>query len=200
VGARVVSALNKTDKNSTGTSNYIPADRIFQLADKLTPGIKTYGFIYNFGEPNAVGTIAKAKQYLDSKSIKYQEVTVSNSGEVQQAAESLVGRVDAIFIPNDSLVVSAMPQIVAIATAKRIPVYGTALVHVMTGGLATVGIDDRLIGRRSAEMAVDYFKGKKIADAPVVTFDTLYTVLNSTTASTLGISIPAEFKDATLIK
>jgi putative ABC transport system substrate-binding protein len=199
VAARVVTTMDKPDKNSTGTSNYIPTDRLFELADKLTPGIKRYGFIYNFGEANAVSTIGKAKEYLDARGIAYQEVTVSNSSEVQQAAEALAGKVDAIFIPNDSMVVSAMPQIVTIANAAKIPVYGTALVHVTSGALATVGIDDRLIGSRSADMVIDIFNGKKIVDTPVVTFDTLYTVVNDATAKTLGVAIPADLRDVQVV-
>ncbi|GHU08577.1 ABC transporter substrate-binding protein [Spirochaetia bacterium] len=199
VGAKVVGALNRPDKNATGTSNYIPVDSLFELADTLTPGIRTYGFIYNFGESNAVGTINNAKKYLDSRGISYQEVTVSNASEVQQAAESLISRVDAIFIPNDSLVVSAMPQIVQIANDAGKPVYGTALVHVTAGGLATVGIDDALIGKRSADMVIDYLEGKKIADTPVVTFDTLYTVINRGAAQKLGLTIPQELSGATFV-
>jgi putative ABC transport system substrate-binding protein len=199
LAAGVVTSMEKPDKNATGTSNYIPVDALFQLADRLTPGIKRYGFIYNFGEVNAVSTIKKAKEYLDSRGVAYQEVTVGNSSEVQQAAQSLAGRVDAIFIPNDSMVVSAMAQVVSIAEEAKIPVYGTALVHVVNGALATVGIDDRLIGSRSADMVVDYLEGKNIADMPVVFFDTLYTVINERTAAAIGLEIPAEFADATRV-
>jgi putative ABC transport system substrate-binding protein len=193
LAAKIVSSMERPDRNATGTSDYIPVDAVFALADKLTPGIRRYGFIYNFGEVNAVSTIKNAKSYLDKQGVTYQEVTVSGASEVQQAALSLAGRVDAIFIPDDSLVVSAMPQIVEAATAAKIPVYGTALVHVVGGSLATVGIDDRLIGQRSADMVIDVLNGKKIADTPVVTFDTLNTVINRDTARKLGVTIGPEF-------
>jgi putative ABC transport system substrate-binding protein len=32
--------MNKPDKNATGTSNFIPVDEMFKLADKLTPAAK----------------------------------------------------------------------------------------------------------------------------------------------------------------
>jgi putative ABC transport system substrate-binding protein len=199
VAAGIMTTMEKPDKNATGTSNYIPVSSLFELADKMTPGIKTYGFIYNLGETNAVLTIKRAKEYLTGRAIAYQEITVSNSSEVAQAAESLARRVDAIFIPNDSLVVSAMPQIVEIATAEKIPVYGTALTHVTSGALATVGISDFLIGARSADMLIEYLEGKPLAAMPAVTFDELYTIINEATAAALGITIPDGFADATRI-
>ncbi|MDR2808191.1 MAG: ABC transporter substrate-binding protein [Spirochaetaceae bacterium] len=199
VAAGIMAAMDKPNKNATGTSNYIPVDSLFELADKITPGIKTYGFIYNLGETNAVLTIKRAKEYLAERGIAYQEITVSNSSEVQQAAEALARRVDSIFIPNDSLVVQAMPQIVETANNEKIPVYGTALTHVNGGALATVGISDFLIGARSADMLIEYLEGKPIASIPAVTFDNLYTIINDTTAQTLGITIPQEFAGATRI-
>jgi putative ABC transport system substrate-binding protein len=199
VAAGILSTMETPDKNATGTSNFIPVSELFKLADKLTPGIKHYGFIYNFGEVNAVSTINKAKEYLDSIGTTYQEITVANSSEVQQAAESLAGKIDAFFIPNDSIVVSAIQQIVASATDAKIPVYGTALAHVSGGALATVGIDDELIGARSADMVIEYLEGKAIAAMPAVTFDTLYTIINRTSAQSIGLTIPAEFSGATFI-
>jgi putative ABC transport system substrate-binding protein len=203
VKSKIVSSLDKPDKGATGTSNYIPIDSIFKLADKLTPGIKSYGFIYNFGEPNAVNTIAAAKKYLDGQGVKYEEATVSNAGEVQQAAQALAAKCGAIFIPNDSSVVPAMPQVVEAANAanggKGIPVYGTALVHVQGGALATVGIEDKKIGAVSADMAIEVFKGKKTADIPVVFFKTLDTYINAKEAKRLGVKIPKDLAGAEMI-
>ena len=44
VEARIISDMEKPDKNATGTSNAIPVNEIFDLADQLTPGCQTYGF------------------------------------------------------------------------------------------------------------------------------------------------------------
>ena len=101
VEARIISDMEKPDKNATGTSNAIPVNEIFDLADQLTPGCQTYGFLYNTGEINAVTTVESCKEYLDSIGLSYEEAVVTNSSEVQQAAQSLVGKVDAFFIPND---------------------------------------------------------------------------------------------------
>ena len=56
VGAGILSDMNAPENNATGTSNAIPVEDIFGLADELTPGIEKYGILYTSGEVNAVNT------------------------------------------------------------------------------------------------------------------------------------------------
>ena len=192
VAAGIISDMQKPDKNCTGTSNAIPVSDIFHLADQLTPGCETYGFIYNTSETNSVSTITAAKEYLDSVGLSYKEVVVTNASEVQQAAESLVGSVDAFFISNDTVLQGAMPVVTEIARDAKIPVYGSSAVMVESGAFATIAISDTEIGAISADMAVSYFEGKKIADIPAVVVPATSTVVNKTTADALGITFSEE--------
>ncbi len=192
VAAGIISDMQKPDKNCTGTSNAIPVSDIFHLADQLTPGCETYGFIYNTSETNSVSTITAAKEYLDSVGLSYKEVVVTNASEVQQAAESLVGSVDAFFISNDTVLQGAMPVVTEIARDAKIPVYGSSAVMVESGAFATIAISDTEIGAISADMAISYFEGKKIADIPAVVVPATSTVVNKTTAEALGITFSEE--------
>ena len=87
VGAGVITDMEKPDKNATGTSNAIPVEDIFALSDKLTPDCKTYGMLYNTSEINSVSTVENAKKYLHDQGLSYKEAVVTNSSEVQQAAQ-----------------------------------------------------------------------------------------------------------------
>ena len=60
VAAGLVDAFDRTTGNITGVSNGIDVAKIFALADELTPGIGTYGFVYNEGEVNSQSIIEKA--------------------------------------------------------------------------------------------------------------------------------------------
>lgn len=200
VAAGVMSSMDKPDKNATGTSNLVPVDEIFKLANQLTPQVKTYGILYNTGESNAVTTVEKAKEYLEANGYQYVEATVTNSSEIQQAAQSLTGKVDAFYIPIDSMVQSAMPQVAQIAKDAKIPVYGSSLVMVSSGALATVSVSDTEIGRMSADLADQYFKGTPIEEIPAVTLDTFTTIINQSTADAIGVTIPESLSDATLIQ
>ncbi|EGW41894.1 ABC transporter substrate-binding protein [Desulfosporosinus sp. OT] len=192
VGAAIISNMNVPDKNATGTSNAIPVSEMFKLSDKLTPDRKTYGLIYNTGEINSVTTIKNAKAYMDQNGLKYKEAVVTASSEVQQAAQSLVGKVDAFFIPNDSMVQSAMPQVAEIAKNAKIPVYGSSAVMVQSGAFATISIDDTTIGGMTAEMAYKFLKGTPMAKIPSITVSNFTTVINKTTAEAIKVTVPQD--------
>lgn len=189
VGAGILSDMNAPENNATGTSNAIPVEDIFGLADELTPGIEKYGILYTSGEVNAVNTANSAKEYLDAAGIGYEEIVVTNSSEVQQAAQQLCSECDAIFVPNDSVIQSAMPVVTAAAREAKVPVYGSSAVMVDEGAFATVAVSDTEIGAASADMAVEILQGKTAAEVPSVVVPATATVINKTTMEALGIAV-----------
>lgn len=194
VGAGIITEMEHPDKNATGTSNAIPISEIFELSDQLTPGMQTYGLLYCTNEVNSVTTVNQAKEYLDAQGLSYVEKVVTNSNEVQQAAQSLVGQVDAIFVPNDSVIQAAMPLVAEVARDAKIPVYGSSAVMVDSGAFATVAITDTEIGAISADMAIEYLEGTAIADIPAQVVPANAIVVNEQTADTLGVSFTDEQK------
>lgn len=201
IKAGLVTTFEKPDKNATGTSNFIPIDENFKLADKLTPGIKTYGFIYTNGEVNAVSTIEAAKTYCDANGLSYVEKIVTNSSEIQQAAAALATQCDAFFIPNDSVVQSAMPQVAEAAMAAKIPVYGSSAVMVASGAFATISVGDPETGAASADQAVKILEGAAVSDVPAIVVKDFVTVINEDTAAKIGVTLPEDvLKNAVLLK
>lgn len=191
VASGILTTMEAPDKNATGTSNIVPVDRIFTLAKELTPNVKNIGILYCSGEQNAVQTAEKAKAYLSENGYTYKEVTVANSSEVAQAAQSLAGEVDAIYVPIDSTVQTAMTEVVKAATDKKIPVYGSDPVMVKSGALACVSCSNTQLGQKSAEMADEILRGKKVSEVPAVAMEEFQYVINKATADTLGISVPS---------
>ena len=201
VEAGLVSELDKTDANITGVSDAVGVNEIFDLALVLTPDVKTFGFIYNSGEVNSVAAIEKAKEYCDAKGLNYVEATITSSGDLLQAAQSLVGRADAIFTPTDNTVASAMPVLSAEAIKAGIPVYVGADSMVADGGFATVGVDYKVLGRQVAAMIKRIIDGESIADNPVETLNDYTKIINTTTAKEIGVEVSEELlKDFQIIE
>ena len=199
VAAGVLTEMEHPDKNATGTSNAIPVGDIFALCDKLTPDAAIFGFLYCTSEDNSVNTVENAKKYCDENGIQYREVTVTNSSEVQQAAETLAEKVDAIFIPNDSVIQSAMATVTEVAREKKVPVYGSSATMVDSGCFATIAISDIEIGKLTAGMGLQYLKdGTKPADIPAVIVPASATVINEATLEALGIELTSEVKETAL--
>ena len=192
VAAQLLSDPTAPDGNATGTSDAIAVDQIFALAEELTPGIETYGFIYNLGEVNSVSVISDAKAYLDEQDIAYVESTVTNSGEVSQSAQALLDQgADAIFVPIDNTVASAMTNLSDIATQAQVPVYVAADSMVKDGALATVGVNYTNLGKQTAAMAVKVLEGTPVSEIPVEVLDEYSVVVNEETAAALGIDVSA---------
>ena len=201
IGAGLLTTMEQPDKNATGTSNAIPIEDIFALSDDLTPGMQTYGLLYCTNEVNSVTTIENAKNYLDEKGLRYVEQIVTNSSEVQQAAQALVGNVDAIFVPNDSVIQAAMPLVAEVARDAKIPVYGSSAVMVNSGAFATVAITDTEIGMISADMAIAHFEGKEMSEIPALVVPANAIVVNEDTAEALGVTLSDEQKaDITFVR
>ncbi|NLP36963.1 MAG: ABC transporter substrate-binding protein, partial [Firmicutes bacterium] len=141
IGSGIVNSLDAPGGNVTGTSDAVSAQKIMELALQLTPEIKTVGALYNAGETNSVAVINALKAFAAANGMEVVEATVTATSEVQQAAASLVGRVDAVFSPIDNTVASAMPVVTQIAVEAKLPVYVGADSMVADGGLATYGIN-----------------------------------------------------------
>ncbi len=197
--AGVVTDMDNPDKNATGTCNAIPVSDIFELAYELTPDMcGTFGFVYCTSEVNSVDTIDQAKEYCDANGISYIESTVTNSSEVQQAVQNIIDRVDAIFVPNDSVIQAAMTLITEIARDARVPVYGSSATMVDSGAFATVAISDTGIGVLTADMAIEILEGTDVADIPVQVVPASDTVINNQTLEALGVDLPEDIVNTAL--
>ncbi len=142
------------------------------------------------------------KTYAESKGLTVVEATVSTVNDIQQAAQSLVGRVDAIYEPTDNIIASAMPTLVAITNPAKIPVICGEPNMVKAGGLATYGVDYYKLGFQTGEMAADILAGKtKPESMPIQSLKEMSLTINETNAKLLGITIPEDMlKAAALVK
>ena len=190
VGSGLVTNLEKPGKNVTGTSDAVSAEKIMELAKRITPNIKTIGALYSSSETNSISVVKNLKEYAQKNGMTVVEATITNSSEAQQAASSLAGKVDAMFSPIDNTVASAMPIVAQVANKAKIPFYVGADSMVKDGGLATYGINYTVLGQETANMAAEILNGKKPGDIAVKTMTDMDIYINQVTADAIGVKIP----------
>lgn len=191
VEAKVISDMSKPDKNATGTSNAIPVGDIIEMGYKITSNVTKWGFVYSTSQLNAVNTVESAQAYLDGKGISYENATVETSADVKSAAETLIASgCDVIFVPNDAVVQDGVTALAQVCEEAGIPTYCSSATTVGSGCLATLAIDDKGIGAKTADKCIEYMSGKAIADIPSEVVGIDYCTFNGTLAQKLGISIP----------
>lgn len=195
VGAGILSDINDTSKNITGTSDPIKVDQIIDFALKTHNNTTKIGYIYNAGESNSITSLNKLENYSKNKNILIEKISITSSAEIQSAVSALSDKVDIIFVSNDNTIAEAMPILVNEALKYKIPVYTGADSMVMDGGFASVGIDYVDVGVETARMADKILNGVNTKDIKIELFDTkLNTYINKKTAEKLGFSID-DFKD-----
>lgn len=188
VEAQLAQSMEAPGENMTGTSDYIDTAKILDLVLANNPDTKTLGLIYNLGETNSATTIEDLRPVLEEKGIQAVESTVTTPGEVQMAAQNLISQgVDAIFVPIDNTVASAMSVLADEAIKGGVPVYTAADSMVRDGGLATTGVNYTKLGELTAQMAVQVLQGEDPATMPVQVLNDGIVTANTTTAAALGI-------------
>ena len=192
VDAGLVESMDKPGTNVTGTSDLNPVQKQLELLKEILPDSKSVGVIYNAAEPNSVIQVDIAKEVAKDLGLKIFEATVANSGEVNQAIQSLASKVDVIYTPTDNTVASAISAIVKVANDDGIPVVGSERGQVEGGAIATIGIDYFSLGKQTGHMAVKILKGENPASTPAETSNDLKLVINQTSADTLNLRIPEQ--------
>ena len=171
--------------NVTGTSDALNTPFILDMMLAVNPGVKTVGLLYSNSEPNSEAPIAEAKAYLDGKGIAYLEKTGNNTDEILSAANSMVGRVDAVFTPTDNVVMGAAGAVAEILTGAGIPHYTGADSFVAAGAFTTCGVNYGELGAYTADMALDILSGGKVPEYHVMEGGII--TVNTETASALGL-------------
>ncbi|HHU49247.1 MAG TPA: ABC transporter substrate-binding protein [Clostridiales bacterium] len=193
--ARLVDSNEAPGKNVTGTSDMNPIKEQIDLLVKLVPDAKTVGVIYTSSEPNSVVQAKVAKEAIENLGLTYTEVTVTNTNDVQQATQSLVDQCDAIYIPTDNILASAMPTVYGVTAETKTAVICGETGMVSNGGLATLGINYYDLGYQTGEMAVRVLKGEsQPAEMPIQTPAEYDFAINGTIAEEFGIAIPADLQ------
>ena len=192
VAAGLVETLDAPGGNVTGTTDMNPIAEQLELVKKFVPDAKKVGVIYNSGEVNSEVQVEIAKEVAGDLGLEIVEASVATSSDVSQAAASLVGRVDAIYIPTDNTVVSALETVLQVAEDNKIPVIAGEGDSVERGALATLGIDYYELGKQTAEMAVKVLKGEAPAGMVIETQKNMQLYINKTAAKNMGVEIPAD--------
>lgn len=193
VGAGIVPADSepgkKTGTNVTGVSDLWPVSLQMETYARFAPEAKAWGTIYNPAEDNSVMHIRAMRQAAASLGLTLAEATVSASSEVERAAESLAGRVQAMTITSDNTAVANLEAIVRVCDARKIPLFAGDIDSVPRGAVAAYGLDYYLVGYSAGKKAALVLKGVSPGDIPWGPMEKFSLVINLKAAQAQGLEI-----------
>ena len=203
LGAGLVTTLEHGEGNITGMSDELPSKEHIKLFKEIA-GIKTLGYIYTSNEDNSISSLELVKKGCEEAGIQLVVQSITNSSEVKQAAEAIVGRVDGIYLTTDNTVFSALPSLVSVFNKAKKPIFSGDVTGAKDGGcFMASGFNYYKAGYATGEIVVSILNGKKPAEIPVRFMtkpedsDLLFDL---DAAKTCGITIPEKYlKQATFI-
>jgi putative ABC transport system substrate-binding protein len=198
VAAGLITDWERPGENVTGVSDWLEFPNQIQLALDIMPDIKKVGVVYNAGETNSVVQVDAVKANAPSLGIEeVVEATAATTADVMTAGQSLVGRVDAIWVGTDNTVVAAFEALVKVCEDNDIPLFASDVDSVDRGAVAALGMDYYEVGLSCGEMAARILGGENAGDIPAQKIDPadLELWVNPGAAERMGITIPQDVLD-----
>jgi putative ABC transport system substrate-binding protein len=181
-------------------SDALPIDSQVDLIKRIVPDVQSIGVVYNPGEVNSVKMVQAFKEALAAQNLQCVEATASKTSDINAAVNSLIGKVQAIYIPNDNTAVAAMRNIALLAERHKIPLFAGDVGSVAAGALATQGYNRVELGKKAGEQVVSILKGTNAAILPILANHSLEIFVNEEMASHIGVQLPADIlKTATKV-
>ncbi|KRM87821.1 tryptophan ABC transporter substrate-binding protein [Lacticaseibacillus thailandensis] len=192
VSAKLVDSVKKPGGNVTGVSDQAPIDAQLQLIRKILPHAKTLGVIYTSSDDSSQAQVKLVEQKAPKYGFTIKTFSINSTNDLQQVAQQMVTQVDAIFVPTDNTIASAMPTLASVANGAKKAIFPTVDTMVEDGGLATVGLNQYDLGVKTGKMVARILKGQDPATTPVEFMTKGDLVINQKVANQLGIKIPAQ--------
>jgi len=189
-GAHLVKSNTHPGNNVTGVSDQAPLASQLKLIQKIMPNMKTLGIIYTSSDDSATAQYHQFAALCKKEHVRLKAYSIANTNDLNQVSQEMVSQVDAVYVPTDNTVASAMQTLVATATAKKVPVFPAVDTMVKAGGLATLSINQYQLGVTTGKMTAAILKGKKPADTPIHFVRKGEMTINLKTAKQLGITLP----------
>ena len=191
VGSELV--LSATDPsgndNVTGVSDMIPVAAHLRLLQDLSPDIARVGIVYNPGEANSALLTDMAIAAAVDLGIEIITATADSTANVQMAAQSLVGRVDAFYVTTDNTVVSAIDSVLAASEEARVPFLMADPTSIAHATLAA-GFDYYEHGLTAGDIVLRVLSGTLPNEIPVTYQPNAEVHLNLDLAATIGFVFP----------
>ncbi len=191
----LVNSNEEPGTNVSGTSDLTPVAEQIDLLQQLLPDAQNIAIMYCSSEDNSIFQAELAMEACEAAGLSYEEVTVSESSQIQQVTESMIGKYDAVYIPTDNVLAEGMATVAQVTNANGLPCIVGEEGMVSNGGLATYGLNYYNLGVLTGEQALSILlEGADITTMPIgylAAEDCVLTV-NTTAAAELGIEIPED--------
>lgn len=198
VKAGIVNDWKSVGGNVTGTSDMAPTTSQLKMFKAIDPSIKKIGILYNTSESNSEVQIEEVKNLAPAEELEVITVGVSNVNELPQAIDSIMKKIDALYIISDNMVASSVELVSKALIENNMVSVSAEETQVRGGILVTNGLNYYDLGKQTAVMAKEILVDKKdTSTMPVGVAEKTIITVNQKTLEALELDkdLPL-FKDA----
>jgi putative ABC transport system substrate-binding protein len=161
LGARLLTNLEKPEGHVTGITDFVEPVKHFEMFHKIVRPLKRLGIIYNPGEANSVTAVTKMEAAAPQFGMELVLAPATKTADVSAAAQSIIDKVDAIFINNDNTALAAFDAITRIGNEHSKPVFVSDVEIIDKGAIAALGPNQYALGVQTAKLAATLLRGEK---------------------------------------
>jgi putative ABC transport system substrate-binding protein len=178
----------------TGVGSFPPISRTLDMMQKLVPGLRAVGTMYNPAEANSVKEMTVAREVFRDRGVRLEEVALAGSSEVLQAVQILAGRdIQVVWLPGDNTAEQGYEGAVKAAKDARLPLITDECSELPRGGLACLGISLHSAAVASGRLAGRVLLGANPNDLPLEEVAVEELAISRGNAAQLGVTISPEF-------
>lgn len=183
--------------NITGMSDAAPIDKQIELLTMLAPEAKTIGILYTSSEINSELQANQAKKAIEDLGLKCEIKTIADQTTITDTLTSMAKHIDALYIPSDNVIASAMGAVEQVTCDEKIPCVVAVEEMCKDGGLATYGISYYKLGEQTGHMMAKILRGEaKPETMPIgiMASEDAVTIYNPNVLEKLGMTLPDNLK------
>ncbi|WP_419662285.1 ABC transporter, substrate-binding protein [Desulfosarcina variabilis str. Montpellier] len=190
VATGIIDSWKKSGRNAVGVSNQVPVHQ--QLKAFInTCAFKRLGIIFNPLEQNSLALKGQVERLSDTFGFSVHGFPIARKTDIQRKLNGLRGRVDAVYIPADSLIKSLGCEIGTQLKTQNIPSMSAVESMVPDDGILLGLVPSYYeLGLAAAQKANRVLAGEPPGNIPSATLDHFQFWVNMRTAETIGIQIP----------
>lgn len=182
-------ASEQPPRGTCGVSSRVPMITLLKTLQEIRP-FRRIGVIYNAREAGSSKQLEDVRKAAAQLGAHVTEANASSAAAVDAALNSLLDRVDTLFVTESGVVCRQFDRIITRAKARSIPVLATMPDAAAKGALISLEISPQEQGQLAAEAAVRILEGAKAEQLSLVTPRRVDLIINMKVAHDMGITIP----------
>jgi putative ABC transport system substrate-binding protein len=188
-GVTKLSAI--TGSNLCGVSSKVPMTTLIKTVQEFKH-ITSMGVIYNSREGGSVVQLQEVRRIGALQNFSVVDANVTTAAGLNSALNSMLPRIDMLYVSESSAGSLWFDRIVARANAARVPVLSQMPDSAEKGAIVSLEVSPAEQGQLAAEYAAKVLRGVKPGQLPIITPKKIDLIINLRAVKALGLHVPFE--------